>query len=97
LEIYRSDVGSYPGTLKNCGNSLGNATNSCNTIYMQKIPSDPSGSGYNSGNYFYQTPDNATYTLGACLENSGDSQGVPDNPGGSGTCSSKKYYVLNSP
>jgi general secretion pathway protein G len=106
LEIYRSDIGSYPATLKNCGSGssvfLGNkgivGQTDCATTYMQTIPSDPSGSGsYNSGNYAYQT-DNATYTLGACLENSGDSQGGAGSPpGGTGPCPSKKYYVLTNP
>jgi general secretion pathway protein G len=101
LEIYRSDIGSYPSVLKNCGSALGNigsGSPDCSTTYMQKIPGDSSGSSYyNGGDYVYQSVDNVTYVLGACLENSGDSQATINNPGGSGTCSSGKYYVLNNP
>jgi type II secretion system protein G len=102
LEIYRSDNGSYPANAAgnilaaNCGStSLGNAA--CTTTYIQKIPVDPSGSTYyNNGNYFYSS-NNTTYTLGACLENSGDSQGVQSNPGSGSGCTSGTYYVINNP
>jgi general secretion pathway protein G len=110
LEIYRSDNGSYPASsitgaayilAPNCGSpiqSLGNST--CTTTYMQKIPVDPGGliTGiFNGGNYYYSSAGTTTYVLGTCLENGGDSQGVSTSPGGSGTCSSGKYYVLNNP
>lgn len=107
LEIYRSDIGSYPITLATCTcNSaacLGNVGLSnvadCTNTYMQKIPKDPSGGsiGYNSGNYYYSS-DGTTYTLGTCLENSGDSQSTDTNPLSSDNgCISKTYYVLNNP
>lgn len=99
LELYRSDIGNYPVSLSSCGSSLTGGT-PVNT-YMQKIPCDPSGSSYyNSGNYYYvsggATPP-TTYTIGGCLENTADSQGVNTNPGGSGTCSSTWYFVVNNP
>jgi general secretion pathway protein G len=107
LEIYRSDNAIYPTSttvgstsilLANCGNpqlSLGNP--GCTTVYMQKIPVDPSSSSsiYNQGKYYYSSA-GYTYTLGACLENGGDSQGTA-TPGGSGTCTSGKYFVVNNP
>src|ERR1035437_3945054 len=72
LEIFRSDFGKYPqgldiSALKNCTcNSnacLGSAD--CLTTYMQKIPTDPNGSGdsYNGGDYAYQSADGTTYVL----------------------------------
>lgn len=93
LEIYRSDNGSYPATLPLCGNPLVYGTNT----YMTKIPCDPSGSTYyNGGNYYYSGSGGTTYTLGACLENTADSQGTGSSPGGSG-CASNYYYVVNNP
>jgi type II secretion system protein G len=114
LEIYRSDNGSYPsGTssvagLFACPANTPPCTGStacfgnpaCSTIYMQNLPTDPSGSSsYNGGNYYYSSSAGTTYTLGACLENSGDSQGTSTNPysNASPTCSSGKYFVLNNP
>jgi general secretion pathway protein G len=108
LEIYRSDNSSYPvsGTtgsssntlVANCSGSLGNGPG-CTTIYIKTISTDPSGSSYYNGGYYYYSSDGTSgnYTLGTCLENSGDSQGTPTNPGGTGTCASGKYYVLNNP
>jgi len=112
LEIYRSDNGSYPhgsssvadiflcpnGTTLCTGSTYCFGNNpTCSTIYMQNMPVDPSGSGYyNNGNYFYQS-DGSTYTLGACLENSGDNQAVSNNPGSGTGCTSGKYFVLNNP
>ncbi len=104
LELYRSDIGSYPtanSTTDNfppCGSSL---PTSGTTIYMQKVPCDPSGS-YNSGNYSY-TSDGSTYSLAACLENSSDSPatalasiaiGVLETRIG---CTSGYFFVENQP
>lgn len=100
LELYRSDLGTYPTVVSgnkigNCGASLTGGS-PANT-YMQKIPCDPSGSGYNSGNYFYSTG-GTTYTLGACLENTADSQGTTTSPGGSGcTSNPATFYVVTNP
>lgn len=99
LELYRSDNGSYPAavgtSIGTCGGSLTGASNT----YMQKIPCDPSGtSGYNSGNYYYVSSGGTTYTLGACLENTADSQGTTTSPGGSGcTSNPATYYVVTNP
>lgn len=70
LELYRADVGSYPSNsgLANCGSSAQIKNGS--SIYMQIIPCDPS----TGVKYTYNTNDNNTYTLIACLENSSDSQ-----------------------
>lgn len=69
LELYKSDVGSYPpqSAIDNtCGGPLSNG----NTTYMSKIPADPS-----TGCYRYENPgeNGSPYTLYACLENSSDS------------------------
>jgi len=86
-----------------CVNSSGNCFGndpSCTTIYMQNLPIDPNGLSptyYNGGNYFYTSSDGSAYTLGACLENTGDSQGTSVSPGGSPACSSGTYYVLYNP
>ena len=97
LELYRSDIGSYPGSFPSCGSALTGGT-PVNT-YMQKIPCDPSGSSYyNGGNYRYNQDSVTSYTLGGCLENSADSQGSPSAPtGGTGTCSTAWYFTVNNP
>lgn len=95
LEIYRSDLGSYPISIPSCGSSLTGGS-PLNT-YMQKIPCDPSGTTYyNSGNYFYSSTGGTTYTLGSCLENTADTQGTSTSPGGAG-CTSNWYFVVNNP
>lgn len=105
LELYRSDIGSYPlsyGTRLNAVNcpTSSSLQNSGGTVtYMQLIPCDPNGlSVYNSGNYYY-TSDGNTYTLAACLENNNDSQGtsLAPSPAGSSACDSNYYFVLNNP
>lgn len=95
FELYRSDQGAYPTLLPNCAPSI-KSPDCLTSTYMQNVPTDPMGdSYYNSGNYYFSS-NGTTYTLGACLENSSDSQGTSTSPGGSG-CSSNFYYVLNNP
>jgi type II secretion system protein G len=95
LELYRSDIGSYPAALPVCGSSLTGGT-PVNT-YMQKVPCDPSGSTYyNSGSYRYTGSGGTTYTLSGCLENTADSQGTSTSPGGTG-CTTNWYFVANNP
>ena len=119
LELHRADEGNYPSGspgLKNCPVSgtktnLGNAAataNPCGTIYMKKIPLDPSGvTYYNSGNYYYGTASTG-YLLVACLENPNEQLSdtvideatlTVDYTGYSPldppvSCISDKYYVL---
>lgn len=101
LELFRSDQGSYPVSAypyraNNCEDSL-KSTDCSTTTYMNKVPLDPMGSSYyNSGHYYYSSPDGSSYVLSACLENSSDSQRTTESPGGTG-CSSNSYYVLNNP
>jgi general secretion pathway protein G len=91
-----------PGNGSKCTSAtscFGNGSPTCSTVYMQTLPVDPSGAAaYNGGSYYYWT-DGSTYVLGACLENSGDSQATATNPypDASPACSSGKYYVLNNP
>lgn len=95
LELYRSDLASYPASMPSCGSAL--TGGSPVSTYMQKVPCDPSGSSYyNSGNYRYTSSGGTTYTIGTCLENTADSQGTGTSPGGSG-CSTNWYYVVNNP
>jgi general secretion pathway protein G len=101
LEQYRADQGTYyTGTLT-CGSAFTDPNN-VSVIYMKKVPCDPlSDAGqtaYNNGNYYYlSTGSGSGYTLGACLENASDPQGTNTSPGGTGTCSSARYYVVNNP
>ncbi|MDP3988396.1 MAG: prepilin-type N-terminal cleavage/methylation domain-containing protein [Candidatus Levybacteria bacterium] len=90
LEMYRADQGSYPNpSLSACGGSISQAA----TIYMQKIPCDPT----RVDSYYYSS-NGTTYTLSACLENTSDLlQGTGTYPGGPSSCSSSFYYVLNNP
>ena len=98
LELYRSDVGTYPPSLAACGTPV----ISGGTTYIAKVPCDPLGTSmtYNSGVYYYNSPaGNATYTLGACIENSNDSDSntTSTSPGGTGACTAGKYFVLINP
>ena len=100
LELYRSDLAAYPITnnFPACGSSL---PTSGTTIYMQKVPCDPS-SNYNGGNYSY-TSDGSTYSLAACAENSSDSQATALASIASGVletrtgCTSGYFFVENQP
>lgn len=97
LEIYRSDQTSYPASAQfpSCGGTL--AAGSPTSTYMQKVPCDPSGTTYyNGGKYYYSSGGGTSYTLGACLENTADSQGTATSPGGVG-CSTNWYFVVNNP
>ena len=94
LELYRADQNSYPNPpLPACKASLcfpaacpvGNTT----TVYMKSIPCDP----VSSSGYTYSS-DGSSYTLTACLENSGDSQ--KDNPV-NGCGSTGVSYTLQNP
>lgn len=74
LELYRSDSIGYPANLPACGAQF--ALNG--TVYMQKIPCDPTNTA--PFQYKYQSAfGNAAYTLGACLENVADNQKDPTN------------------
>ena len=99
LEIYRSDIGSYPAALysTSCPTSSSLVGGTPTNTYMQKIPCDPSSSTYyNSGSYLYTSSGGTTYTLGGCLENTADLQGTSTSPGGTG-CSTAWYFVVNNP
>jgi type II secretion system protein G len=80
LELYKADVGDYPGTIS-CGGQIINGS----TVYMTKVPADPS-----TGCYGYEKPGEgnppAPYTLYACLENTSDSD--THNIHDSGKCGS---------
>lgn len=93
LELYRSDIGTYPGSLPNCGNSLTGG----GVTYMQKIPCDPENTDY----YYSGAYSNTAYTLAACLENVNDQQkDSPSNPtqiDGSASLTSCLSYTLFSP
>jgi general secretion pathway protein G len=95
LELYRSDIGSYPASVPACGSALTGGT-PVNT-YMQRVPCDPSGSSYyNSGSYRYTSSGGTTYSIGGCLENTADTQGTSTSPGGTG-CTTNWYFVANNP
>ena len=102
LELYRTDQGTYPAPVSgNIVGTCGGALSVGSVTYLQKIPCDPTGAGYNSGGYLYTTGGGGTsYTLSACLENGNDTgQNVTSTApsGGSGTCSSGKYYTTVNP
>jgi len=102
LEQYRADNGSYYMGNLTCNSTFTSPTN-VNIVYMKKVPCDPfeqSGqSYYNSGSYYYSSPDGIKYTLGACLENASDPQGTTQSPDGSTItgCTSSTYYVVLNP
>lgn len=71
LELYRADSGSYPSAVPNCpaGTPTSLMTQDCSTsIYMQKVPKDPTGTSYT------YSSNGTTYTIIACLENGNDSE-----------------------
>ncbi|OGH18629.1 MAG: hypothetical protein A3F31_01625 [Candidatus Levybacteria bacterium RIFCSPHIGHO2_12_FULL_38_12] len=81
LEIYRSDQGSYPGSIPACGSALTSPPPDTSTVYMQKIPCDP----LNTGEYVYTyTLTSGLYSLQGCLENYNDSQ--KDTPNDTSKC-----------
>lgn len=111
LELYRSDIGSYPVTSNSyqLPNSVISGTGNCpspgsftysSTTYMKKIPCDPLGASYyNTGDYYYSS-DGTNYTLAACIENVNDTdQNVTSTPpsGASGCPTGNKYFVLQNP
>lgn len=89
LELYRSDVGSYPATGvvdNNCGNAFTSLDGSA--TYMTKLPCDPLGGSYQ---YDYDGT-TGRYTLYACIENSNDSEKAYPTPG---DCPIAAYVVTN--
>ncbi|HKC14733.1 MAG TPA: type II secretion system protein GspG [Patescibacteria group bacterium] len=70
LELYRSDQGSYPNAIPNCGNPLSSlmSPDCSSATYLQKVPIDPNGSSYT------YTSNGTTYSIVSCLENGNDSE-----------------------
>lgn len=114
LELYRADQGKYIDNETNSNHTFlgfncifGSSSfkgGSPPITYMQRIPCDPIllGTGkWNYGSYYYSSPDGATYTLGACLENGNDTDinDVLVDPAGGNfwSCGSGKWYVLKNP
>lgn len=95
FEIYRSDTSSYPTTMPACNSPLVNLT----TTYMAKMPCDLTTT-YNGGKYYF-SGSTTSYTLVACLENTGDASAettsTAPSPAPAGNCASGKYYVLTNP
>lgn len=97
LELYRSDQSGYPANMPACGSPLRDPGNT--TSYIRSVPCDPMSPTYYNGGSYYYALSGSNYTLAACIENSTDaSNGVTTtNPGGTGTCSSGRWFVLYSP
>lgn len=88
LELYKSDVNSYPDTSV-FGGSCNGAFANGNTTYMSKVPCDPQGSTYQ---YLFNTPSAGLYTIYACLENPNDSD--PHNVPNSYCGQNKQTFTL---
>ena len=90
LELYRSDNGIYPLTaaMTTCGGTL----SSGGTVYIQKIPCDPS----TSAAYRYTSSNGTSYTLFACLENDNDSDKDTD-PADASNCTGTVPFKLTNP
>ncbi len=89
VELYRSDVGSYPTTVQYpaCNTSL--TANS--TTYMKAIPCDP----LNTTTPYSYTSNGTTYSLIACLENGSDSQKDGTNVAPCNGTSNYSFTVTN--
>ncbi len=85
LELYRSDIGTYPASLPACNNGT---FSSGGSTYMAKVPCDP----LNSSSYVY-SQSGSGYTLKACLENTNDAQRDSGNTCSGGLTS----YTLTNP
>jgi len=91
LELYRTDQSNYPANLPACGSPLvdpGSGT----TVYMPKIPCDPS-----SGSSYQYQGTSTTYTLVACGETATDPDFTTTKPAGFNACTSGYYFVVNNP
>ncbi len=86
LELYRSDDGSYPTSLPNCGSPLvaGSAT------YMRKIPCDP----LQKDNYIFSS-DGLLYTIYACIENENDQDRDSTVQPGCASVTNASYTLTN--
>jgi len=89
LELYRSDVGSYPLTLT-CGSSL---TSGSSTVYMQDVPCDP----LSGASYTYTSADGTTYSIIACLENENDSNRDDAATYAASACTTPASFTLTNP
>jgi general secretion pathway protein G len=98
LELYRSDQGSYPTELPGCDASFTDGATTSPVIYMKKIPCDPLNK---TVVYTYAPSGNppSMYSLGACLENSNDSEVEKDSSGNSthGSCGTLWQYTIQNP
>lgn len=95
LELYRADNSNYPTTMPACGACL-SSDGDCSggsTIYMQKIPCDPSSS---DSSYTYTSSDGISYSLVACLENEADSE-KDEVTDGSCTDTTGTSYTITNP
>lgn len=67
LELYRSDVGSYPPSVSS---STPLQDSDRGVIYLQTVPKDPKGLDY----YYVTNATGSTYSLTACAENTSDKE-----------------------
>lgn len=104
LEMYKLDqaIPSYPSSFPPSFSSLNDCWSSiigcAGNIYMNKFPGDPVSPLIMK---YYYAVSGLTYTLGACLENKADSDGITCNPAfvaegnpGYACLSNKCYYVV---
>ena len=90
LEIYRNDCKTYPSFLAQGGTLMGAETLCQGNVYMQQIPQDPLGSGYN---YSYNRTGPNSYVLCSFLETGGG--GDVSGCGSCGSGVSCKNKVVN--
>src|SRR3989344_6884423 len=95
LELYRSDQSNYPtGISLTCGYALtseGVVSPPSVTVYMTKIPCDPSS----ATPYTYSSSAGTTYSLVVCLENENDSQLDVPKANCSGSTTLWQYTLQN--
>jgi len=89
FELFRSDNGSYPGSLPTCGNAL---TDTSGTTYIKDTPCDPNGSAYT---YRPSAAPATSYSLITCLENTSDPQA--DSTNNTTVCSTGVSYTVSNP
>ena len=99
LELYRTDVGTYPAAnlLSSCSGGLVSGS----VTYLRKIPCDPKGTSYYNGGVYPYSTNGSTYWITSCIENGNDTDvrvtATPPTGAPAGNCAKSKYFSVYNP